>query len=193
MATQEQILSDHEIIELYWQRNENAIVQTDLKYHGFLMNVAQMILHNLQDSEECLNDTYLRTWNVIPPTRPTMLRAFLATIMRRCAIDVYRKNTNSSQVPQGLAVSFDDVGDILIGGGDAYTEESCKQLACVIDRYLANLPSRTRYVFISRYYFAMPVKQIARQLDCGVATVHREIAQIKCSLAEYLKKEGYTL
>ena len=76
MATQEQILSDHEIIELYWQRNENAIVQTDLKYHGFLMNVAQMILHNLQDSEECLNDTYLRTWNVIPPTRPTMLRAF---------------------------------------------------------------------------------------------------------------------
>ena len=123
MATQEQILSDHEIIELYWQRNENAIVQTDLKYHGFLMNVAQMILHNLQDSEECLNDTYLRTWNVIPPTRPTMLRAFLATIMRRCAIDVYRKNTNSSQVPQGLAVSFDDVGDILTGGGDAYTEE----------------------------------------------------------------------
>lgn len=193
MSTQERLLSDQEIVDLYWQRNENAIVETDLKYHGFLMNVAQMILHNWHDSDECLNDTYLRTWNAIPPTRPNVLQAFLASIMRRCAIDLYRKNTSSSKIPQGLAISFEDVSDVFADNGADYSIESSRQLASTINQYLAELPGRTRHVFISRYYFAMPIKQIARQLDCSVATVHREIAYIKQTLAEFLKQEGYTL
>ena len=193
MSIQEQVLSDQEIVALYWQRNENAIAQTDLKYHGFLINIAQMILHNMQDSEECLDDAYLRTWNAIPPTKPKMLQAFLATIMRRCAIDTHRKNTKSSRIPQGLEVSFDDMRDVFDQNELDYTEQDCKQLALVIDQYLAGLSSRTRYIFVSRYYFAWDIKQIASQLDCSVATVHREIALIKRSLAEHLRKEGYTV
>ena len=83
-------MSDEQIVELYWRRDERAIRETDRKYQHFLLTVAHNILRDAQDCEECLNDTYLGAWNAIPPARPKVLQAFLATIMRRTAIDRYK-------------------------------------------------------------------------------------------------------
>ena len=83
-------MSDDQIVALYWQRDEQAIKQTDIKYRKFLLSVAYNIVHDTCDSEECLNDTYIGAWNSIPPARPALLQAFLATIIRRTAIDCYK-------------------------------------------------------------------------------------------------------
>ncbi|MBQ5361746.1 MAG: RNA polymerase subunit sigma-70, partial [Clostridia bacterium] len=93
------LLADDEIVELYWQRDETAIRATDAKYKKHLMAIAYNIVHDARDCEECLNDTYLGAWNAIPPARPTALRAFLTTLMRRIAINRYYSNQRGSQVP----------------------------------------------------------------------------------------------
>ncbi len=193
MQDQTIMLSDSEIVELYWARNQDAIKHTDLKYRQYLLTVAQNILHDMQDSEECLNDTYLRTWNAIPPARPRALQAFLATIARRSAIDVHRKRTGPSQIPKSLMMPMDDFANMDLSQEDTYSSKECDALADAIGRYIHALPQRTRYIFVSRYYFAWPIEQIAKRIGCSQATVHREIAAIKSSLREFLAKEGYTV
>ena len=85
-------LTDERIVELYWQRNEQAVEETDFKYKKYLSTVAYNIVHDTQDCEECLNDTYVGAWNAIPPTRPTSLKAFLTTLVRRISINRYHSN-----------------------------------------------------------------------------------------------------
>lgn len=187
------VLSDPEIVDLYWARNEDAIKHTDIKYRRYLLTVAQNILQDLQDSEECLNDTYLRTWNSIPPSRPHVLQAFLTTIARRSAIDLYRKKVGRSDMPKPVMVPLEDFENMKLEDDGTYSAQECNLLADVIGAYVKQLSQRTRYVFVSRYYFAWPIEQIAKKLGCSQATVHREIAYIKSSLREYLAKEGYTV
>ena len=100
------ILSDSAIVELYWARDESAIKYTDQKYRNYLIKCAYNILSDMQDSEECLNDTYLETWNVIPPQRPRILQAFLSTIMRNLAIDKYRYKNRQKSIPPAFTVSM---------------------------------------------------------------------------------------
>ena len=96
------LLEDEEIIELYWARNERAISETDKKYKNYLYTIAYNILHDALDCEECLNDTYLGTWNTIPPTRPNVFQAFISKIMRNTAIGRYNKNTADKRVPSEM-------------------------------------------------------------------------------------------
>ena len=98
------ILSDEEIIALYWDRDESAIAQTDIKYKKFLLSVAYNIVFDDQDCEECLNDTYIDAWNSMPPSKPALLQAFLATIMRRTAIDRYKSRKRQKRIASELTV-----------------------------------------------------------------------------------------
>ena len=131
MKTKKQHLSDEEIIELYWKRNEDAIQQTDVKYGKYLFTIAYNIVHDRLDSEECLNDTYLGTWNKIPPERPLVFNVFLSRIMRNVAINRYKKNNAAKRVPQGLIVPLEELGDTLgvgckMGEGWLLTAEMCE-------------------------------------------------------------------
>lgn len=193
MQNQAFIPDDTTIIDLYWARDEQAIEYTDLKYRTYLLSVIKGILSDLQDREECLNDTYVGAWNSMPPHRPQVLAAFLCAIMRRKAIDVYRSHHTQKSVPQSLSVSFDDLSDYAVTDASDETEERARALGKVLDAYLATLDDRRRYVFISRYFYARPIEQIATMLGVSRGTVNREIALIKQSLREYLAKEGYSI
>ncbi len=183
-------MSDEQIVELYWQRNEQAIKETDIKYKGFLLSVAYNIVGDARDSEECLNDTYIGAWNAMPPARPTLLQAFLATITRRTAIDRYKARKRQKRVASELTVSLSEVEEF-IADDDTYSEVNAKELGRVISDFVRALPDRRMYVFMSRYYFARPIKEIARLLKCSESTVNKEIATIKRELKEKLEKEGY--
>ena len=183
-------MSDEQIVELYWQRNERAIKETDIKYKSFLLSVAYNIVGDTRDSEECLNDTYIGAWNAMPPTRPTLLQAFLATIMRRTAIDRYKARKRQKRVASELTVSLSEVEEF-IADDDGYSEVNAKELGRVISDFVRALPDRRMYIFMSRYYFARPIKEIARLLKCSESTVNKEIAAIKRDLKENLEKEGY--
>ena len=186
-------MSDEQIVELYWQRDERAIWETDRKYQHFLLTVAHNILRDAQDCEECLNDTYLGAWNAIPPARPKVLQAFLATIMRRTAIDRYKAGKRQKRIDSELTVALSEVEEFLADGSDPAAELDAHELGRVISEFIRALPQRRMYIFMSRYYTARPIGEIARLLGCSESTVNKEIAAIKRDLKEKLEKEGYSL
>jgi RNA polymerase sigma-70 factor (ECF subfamily) len=184
-------MSDEEIIALYWQRDENAIRATDAKYRDYLMAIARNIVRDLRDCEECLNDTYLDAWNAIPPKRPTLLQAFLATIMRRTAIDRYRANTRDKRVPTDAIDSFDELEYVIAGGEQPAKMAEAEHLAALISGYVRTLSRRRKYVFMARYFAARSIAEVAEALSCSEATVNRDIARIRDELRTLLEKEGY--
>ena len=187
------VMSDEKIVELYWRRDEQAIKETDIKYKKFLLSVAMNIVHDMCDSEECLNDTYIDAWNVIPPARPVMLQTFLGAIMRRTAIDRFRQNNRQKRIASEFTVSLSDLEDFIADEGDMQAEIETKELAKTISNYVRALSDRQMYIFVSRFYIADPLSTISDELGCSVSTVKREINAIKNGLKKRLESEGYIL
>ncbi|MBR2446153.1 MAG: RNA polymerase sigma factor [Clostridia bacterium] len=185
--TNARILSDDEIISLYWDRDENAIKQTDIKYREYLLRAANRILLDLQDSEECLDDTYLSAWKSIPPERPYLLRAFLLAIIRNHAVMLIRKNNRQKRAVLSQAVSLSELEDVLSAwdpGIDAIN------LSEILNDYLNGITKEQRYVFIGRYYLGKRIEDIAREMGVSRSKVNKQIAHIKQTLREKLAEEG---
>ena len=187
------IMSDEKIIELYFKRDEKAITQTDIKYRNFLLSIAYNIVHDTCDCEECLNDTYKDTWNSIPPARPSLLQAFLATIMRRTAIDLYKTKTRQKRISSEFTVSLSEIEDFVSNKDDTFSSVDANELGRVISDFVRSLSQRRMYIFMSRYYIFRPINEISKLLGCSESTVNKEIASIKKQLKEKLKEEGYTV
>ncbi len=184
------VRSDDEIIALYWARDEEAIKATDVKYRKYLISISQNILNDMQDSEECLNDTYVGTWNAIPPHRPSVLQTFLGSIMRKIAITRYR-NKHRQKRSIGATFSLTDFEEFIPDQESQYTWQETAELSQIISSWLRTLSERQSYIFISRYYYAKPIEQICEELSCSRSTINKEIAAIKQSLRATLAKEGY--
>ena len=187
------MLSDEAIVELYWARDEAAIKHTDIKYRGYLLKTAYNILQDMQDSEECLNDTYLDTWNAIPPERPRVLQAFIGRITRNLAIDRYRAKHRKKSVPPCFIASLEDLQGWALEDDDYASSQEAQMLADVISTWLRTLDERKRYVFFARYYDAQTTQDIAQVLGVARSTVNADISYIRASLKSALEKEGYTV
>ena len=184
------ILSDDEIIALYWARNENAIKHTDDKYRAYLLKIANNILKDMQDSEECLNDTYLSAWNTIPPERPYLLKAFLAAIIRNQSLMVGRRQKAQKRAAMSQAVSLSELEDVL---ADTRETDDAHMLAMVIESYIASLDKDQRYIFLGRYYFGKSIDDIASEMGVSRSKISKQIAYIKQTLREKLQEEGIGL
>lgn len=184
-------LSDEEIIELYWARNEMAISETDKKYKKYLYTIAYNILHDKLDCEECLNDTYLGTWNSIPPARPSIFQAFISKIMRNTAVVRYKRNTAQKRSSTQLTVSLDELGESLPHVPSAEEEYLAGALSHIISDYLRSLPERMAFVFVCRYYCSDKVSDIAAMLRVSERTVFNDLTAIRNGLRAILVKEGY--
>lgn len=191
MSNNSAMLCDAEIVELYFARDEKAIMWTDRKYRGYLLTVAQNILHDMQDSEECLNDTYVSAWNAIPPQRPHVLKVFLSTIMRRQALMKHRRMSRQKRAGDSQALSLSDFDVFLTDDSDPYIERQLRELSFTVSDFVRALPERQRYIFISRYYYGHKEEQICRELGCSRSTVSKELATIRKSFRAHLEKEGY--
>ena len=185
------LLEDQKIIDLYWQREEKAIAETDRKYGRYLMAIAYNILHNDPDSEECLNDTYLGTWNAIPPAKPTLFQVFLSKIMRNTAVVRYKKNHAQCRVPSEMTISLDDLNGCIPYQPSAEEDYEVYRLSRLLSDYLRKMPERRAFIFVCRYYCADRITDIAAMLHIGESTVYRELDEIKKGLREILIKEGF--
>ncbi len=181
---------DGEIVDLYWARDERAIKLTDLKYRAYLMHVAENILHDLQDSEECLNDTYVAAWNSMPPNRPQILKAFLSTIIRRNALNLHRNQNTQKRGGVSQALSLSDLDDMVSDYGSEYTNQDVACLAGALETYLDQLDERRRYVFLSRFYYGKSIAEIADTMQCHRSAVNRDLTYIRTTLRKHLEKEG---
>ena len=186
-------LDDGAIVALYWQRDERAIQETDVKYRGFLLSIARNFVRDLRDGEECLNDTYIGAWNAIPPTRPSILKAFLTTIARRVAIKRYHSNAKKSIIPSEMTLSLAELEDFVAGDGDVDADFDAERLGRVISDFVRSLSDRKQFIFMSRYYMAESIDAIANTLRVSRSTVNKELAAIKIALKEKLESEGYSI
>ena len=185
--TREQ-LSDEEIIELYWSRNEKAIEATDSKYGKYLFTIAYNIVHDKLDCEECINDTYLGTWNRIPPTRPNSFQLFITKIIRNISIDKFRKKTADRRVPSEMTVSLGELDDCIYSES-VEDEYKIVEMARILNKYLNELPDKSEFVFVCRYYYADKISEIAKMMKISESTVYRELGQIREGLKALLEKE----
>lgn len=186
-------MDDDKIVELYWERDEKAIEETDFKYKKYLFSIAYNVVYDRLDCDECLNDTYLGAWNAIPPTKPSVLKAFLTTITRRIAIKRYHSNLKQSVIPSEMTVSLSELEDFVAGDGDVDSEFDAERLGRVISDFVRSLSERRQFIFMSRYYVSDPIDTIASDLSLSRSMVNKELAAIRSALKEKLESEGYSI
>ncbi len=183
-------MDDQSIIELYLQRNERAITETQLKYGAYCMEVTYRILENRQDSEECVNDVYLKLWNSIPPHTPKTLRGFISKIARNLALNRIRDKSALRRGGGEMTVALDELGECLSDGDSVADEYLRKELGEYINRFLQNLPRRDCDLFLCRYYFLYPISEIAKNHGLSEAHVRTTLSRTRKKLKLYLQKHG---
>ncbi len=186
-------LDDERIIELYWNRDETALAETDAKYGKLLFRIAYNILRDEEDSEECRNDTYYSIWNRIPPTRPNVFSAFISKITRDIAINRYKSERVKKRIPSEMTLSLEELEGVINESDSPESELISKELGKLISDFVRGLSDRQRYIFIERYYLFSRMEDIADELDVGLATVHREIGKLKKGLSSHLKRNGVNI
>lgn len=185
-----EVLSDADIIELYWGRDERAIQETDFKYGKYLYAIAYNIVHDRLDCEECLNDTYLGTWNRIPPTRPNAFQVFLSRIMRNIAVDRYRREQAGKRIPSEMVTALSELAESVATSPSAETEYDMSELARIMNEYVSSLTEREQFEFVCRYYYSDALDSIAGALGISRRTVLRDLSHIRDGLRKRLDKEG---
>ena len=183
-------LPDDTIVNMYWDRNETAIKETDKKYGKYLYTISYNVLHDRLDCEECINDTYLTTWNRIPPARPNMFQRFLSKITRDISVDKYRKTHALRRIPSELVVSLDELDDCISCMIPENEAETVERISGVLNSYLREITERDRFIFVCRYYYSDTVAYIAKMTGVSDKTVYRELSRIRNGLRERLTKEG---
>lgn len=184
-------MEDQKIIDLYWQRSEQAIQETDSKYGGYCYCIAYNILANREDSEESVSDTYLAAWRAIPPKRPGILQAFLGKITRHLSIDRWRRRTAEKRGGGEIVLALEELEDCLSDGLSAEDAVQKKELTVFINRFLDALPETERNVFLCRYWYVDAVQDIADAFGFSVGKVNSMLFRTRQKLRRALEKEGY--
>ena len=183
-------MEDAAIVDLYWQRSEQAIPETDRKYGPYCHTIAYNICTNHEDAEECVNDTWFRAWNLMPDKRPSLLSAFLGAIVRNLALDRYRRRTRRKRGGGETELALDELGDCVPGSGSVERQIEERELERAVDAFLAALPAEERRIFVARYWFVAPVKEIAAKLHCSPGKVKTTLYRLRGRLRGYLREEG---
>lgn len=182
-------MEDSQIIELYWQRSENAITETSSKYGRLLRKIAMNIVGNFSDAEECENDTYIATWNAIPPTRPNVLSAFLGKIARNIALNRYEYNKAQKRNNE-FDLILSELEECIAAKNTV--EESFEEgvVATMLDEFLAKLKQETRVIFVRRYWYSDSVKDIAKRMQISESKVKTVLFRTRKELQDYLAERG---
>lgn len=185
-------MEDIAIIELFFQRAEQAIVEVQQKYGKFCRKLAFDLLREERDAEECVNDTWQAAWQRIPPERPRMLGAFLGRITRNLAISRFRKNTARMRT-EGLTVLLSELEHCVPSGES--TEEAVDSILLgeYISRWLEGLPADDRALFLRRYWFGESLRELARETGTGEGHLAQRMYRLRLQLKKELEKEGVVL
>ena len=186
-------MEDLKIIGLFFERKESAIAETERKYGRYLSKIAYNILFDTEDSEECVNDTYMKAWNAIPPQEPKVLRTFLGKITRSLAIDVFRRKHTEKRGNSEYAISLSELDECVPDKLSAEAEFEEKELSESINRFLSSLPKESRDIFICRYFYSDSIKEIASFFGTGESKIKSTLFRSRKALKEHLLKEGFDL
>ncbi len=179
-------MEDLQIIELFWQRDKEAIRALEHSYAPLLRQIAQNITTSPEDAEECVNDTYFRLWNTIPPERPNSLRNYAAKITRNLAIDKFRMNHSKSRDCE-ITLIMEELDDVFRTNDSQYDSVELKE---IINTFLGKLDEKNRILFIRRYWQAESIKELAEQFHMKESAVKMRLSRTREKFRKYLEKEA---
>jgi RNA polymerase sigma factor (sigma-70 family) len=186
------ILHDSEIIDLFFERSDQAIVELSKKYGALCRKVSQNILNNVLDAEECVNDAFLGAWNTIPPQRPNPLRTYICRIVRNLSIKKYHANTSMKR-NSFYDVALDELEECLPSPVNVEKELAAKELTDLLDSFLDTLDKGNRILFMRRYWYSDSISDIASGLQISKNSVTVRLFRIREKLKKYLREEGFEL
>ena len=181
-------MDDQAIVQLYWNRSEAAIAETDRKYGHYCFSIAHNILNNTEDSQECVSDTYLRAWESIPPHRPRHFFAYLAKICRHFALD--KLDWKSAAKRRAEVVSLTDEMALCIPDSQRERELEGRELGRLLDAFLRTLTPENRMVFMRRYWYVDTIAEISARFGISESAVQMRLSRTRAKLSSYLEKEG---
>ena len=183
-------MDDNKIIDLYFARDERAIKQTNAKYGKLLHHISYRILHSIPDSDECVNDTYMKAWTSIPPKRPSFFSAFLAKITRNLSINRYVQNKSRTKW-LAMDTVFEEVAECIPDN----TGEASDDLALrdAINGFLGSLSDTSRNIFVKRYFYMMSIKEISLDMEMSVSNVKVNLLRTRERLKAHLEKAGINI
>lgn len=182
-------MTDEQIIELYWARDQRAVDETERAYGGLCRTLSRRILRSPEDAEECVNDGYLRLWQRLPPERPAALGSYLARIVRNLSLDRLRQQGATKRGGSAVTVSLEELTQVT-GRGDVESHLAAQELGRAVDRFLRTQSEQSRCVFLRRYYFMDSRSEIAERYEISAAQVSVLLSRTRKRLRAYLKKEG---
>ena len=183
-------MEDHAIIELYWERSEDAISKTAAKYGGYCYTIAYNILSNNEDAEESVNDTWLAAWNTMPPRRPKLLAAFLGKMTRYISLDRWKNRTARKRGGGEVPLVLEELEECISGEDSVEKEYLQKEFAKSLNQFVENLPDVERKVFLCRYWYMDSIETIAEHFGFSESKVASMLHRTRGKLRKMLEQEG---
>ncbi len=183
-------MEDTQIVELYWQRSERAIEETDRKYGRYCGAIAYAVCGDRLDAEECVNDTWLRAWNAMPDKRPTALGAFLGRITRNLAINMFEHKNRKKRGGGQALLALEELEDCLPGREDPQRQVELEELKEAVGRFVAGLKETEQTVFTARYWYLKSVEEIAGRTGFSQSRVKSMLFRLRKRLGRFLEEEG---
>lgn len=186
-------MKDTEIIDLYWERKEQAISESQKSYGRYCHSIAYNILRNTEDSDECINDTWFKAWETIPPTRPEKLAVFLGTITRNLSIDRWKKKRAAKRGNGEMEAAIDELAECIPASNSTEEEVIAADLERKLNEFLHTLPEKECNVFLRRYWFMEEYSVIAKKYGMNLNTLKTTIHRTRAKLKDFLVREGIVL
>ena len=185
-------MKDDEIVELFWKRDETALVESQKKYGSYCTFIARNILPNDQDSEECVNSALLSAWESIPPNKPENLKTYLGRLARIISVDRLREETAQKRIPNSMVTPIEELEEVF-GGNDVESAVEEAELSRLVSSFLKSCREDDRNIFVRRYWYYDSVSDICARYGFGKSKVTVSLTRTRKKLAQYLEKEGYNL
>ncbi len=182
-------MDDREIIELYWQRDEAAIAQTECKYGAFCLGAAMRLLSDGEDAKECVNEAFYQAWNLIPPERPEKLRPWLGRIVRNISVSLWRKNHRQKRYG-GIEQALSELEEAVPSPIRVEREIESAELGRAMDSWLQGLAREDRVLFVRRYWHGIPLKELAEEAGVPPKKLAQKMYRLRQGLKAFLEKEG---
>lgn len=182
-------MKDEEIIDLYWNRNENAINETDKKYGKYVNTITLNILQNNEESKECVNDTYLNTWNNIPPQRPNIFKSYIGRIARNLAINQYERK-KAKKRDYTLEIALEELNECISSKDNVEKELNYNELVRTLNNFLSDLSQDKRKIFIERYWYLYSIKAISLNNGTSESNTKTILSRLRNQLKNYLEEGG---
>ena len=184
-------MEDSQIVDLYWERNEQAIRAAASKYGDYCYSIAYNILRSREDADESVNDTYLGAWNAMPPHRPSLLSTFLGKITRNLSFDLYRKMHRGKRGGSQVDAVLDELEECVSGKDNIERQWEMKELAAEINQFLQKLPEEKQCMFVLRYWYVDSIGEIAGRLGRSENYVSVTLNRIRGKLHTHLTERGF--